>query len=78
MYNYKELKEKKLAKIDIKGSSISLTIARFDQSTGEKKAPVIFILEKKRLENDKAKYERETDDIAEILKDIKALERRKK
>lgn len=71
MYDYKKLKKSKLVKMKKDGTRFYLSVTRFDQQTGEKREPIVFNLEKGRLEADKTKHEEEAADIAEILKDMK-------
>lgn len=75
MYHYKEKKGKKLAKLKKDGEVFLLTVARFDQSTGEKKEPVTFRLEKDNIKERKADFEKQAEDLGDILKDMELLEK---
>lgn len=73
MYNYIKRKKKKLATLEKAGDECILSIVLFDQKTGEKKEPVKFRLNKKKLEEQKAKHKEEIVDIDAILADMKIL-----
>jgi len=75
MYHYKEKKQKKLAKLKKEGEVFLLTVARFDQNTGDKKEPVTFRLEKDNVKKRKADFEEEAEDLGDILKDMELLEK---
>ena len=78
MYYYKEKKKKKLASLKKEGKHFLLTVVRYDQNTGEKKAPIVFRLEKNNVKERKAEFEKQADDLAEILKDMNILEKESK
>ena len=77
MYHYKEKKKKKLAKLVRDGRDFLLTVIKFDPETGERKEPVMFLLEKANVEQRKAEFEKQAEDLGVLLKDMEALERQK-
>lgn len=75
MYDYKEKKKVKLAKLEKVGKNFILTSIRFDQNTGKKKDPAIFRLEKDDIKKKKTEFEGHVADLKTILEDMELLEK---
>lgn len=78
MYNYRELKKKKLIQLKTDEKEYYLSVAKFDVGTGERKVPTCYSLSKSHLEKVKVDLEKRVKDIEAILKDMKLLEEKEK